>query len=1203
MAKACPVIPGQNDFKKTARDVYPWFGQTLKSVIWINAKSADLLTLSTKIWPQIVSFHKQIQWIINTTSTDRSDPVTGAQGVLSRIEDEALRQVNNTSLWRSWSYFQDIADWARSKINGLSWDKASNEVEAIKILNSLNWESSFDNPITMYSFFKYAKTKEMYIEVTRWISNTWNEVFGDPIYDIPTKTKEKILYILAKNNNIVQKWTDLALGMRASARRAVDKFSNISAVVSFSRHFWPLALLSTSLPMTLIAYWVMFAPSLFRAYNLRIRRTTSASRKDASSFAKRNWFVWRWNWSARDRLRSKWFWMLNWVGIDNIVLDSFYMKEAIVTLADKEWKSIEQLELDMNQNTEYKNLVYNAIYEIYMWYSWQEIYKNGETSLTALGRLTSVMSKFWMVNLKYWLRHILFWKTKAQKAYANALESWNNDPQWAYVWYITNNFDIYLFYQELFQWLAWAFRLSKIADDMDDEEDEENEDGFRDAFVNTKDILTNNGTFMALAMSNTRLRLVYDWLFTALKAMGIWLNDEDKRVNEVAGNVWVDGDDIRFWKYIKSIVDQLFFRAAQPFVSIAQSTNAYNSSWSKEKALDTLISSYFWAMSNFIWEIDWISYDTWFETPLGDKWLLHFITGKRLDESYWIVEANKAGLEWSALTNNWWFIASILYWLEKSKIFWAADYRDIKAPTNLKNFIEYTKSDSSLMAGIAKWDITWFSVEALSYAHSQYTKLTYEDLKKWLSVKDWELVHTYESKWQVYFSDESKKFDAFDSYLWNIIWEKELLNLKKTIEENYKKSPEKDKALSSYVTTLMAQAAAKEKWAANSSLVFAAFLETVTQAAIRAEWFVTEYWKTMYETTIPKEALANIKADVMKKYWWAARLIDADSFASVVVYEAGNKNPDLRPSIKWFVPWLWNMYSKAELNYWKYDAMYDSFVLWINEVAKWDLSWLWYMTTATTKFYDMLSKYPEQSKEIKEWMLKNILVMKNYYEDRWMTDKAIVNATVPFFANNQDVLSDYFKWNDTPENKKATMWELYDLYDKIDNVNNLSAIKNSFEEASWKWKWYSSSNKYKNWYRTYMEDVGENLPFKNSYLKFQSRYNKDLQYAADNYAKKIYSRQNQQYNQQERKFLNARAYYKPAISQYPADERFSPTTGWFQTYLKQQWKFKSALSDDITLFPRLTKKTSWPQIGKSLQSTVRKSRIYNSNASSAARSR
>jgi hypothetical protein len=37
-----------------------------------------------------------------------------------------------------------------------------------------------------------------------------------------------------------------------------------------------------------------------------------------------------------------------------------------------------------------------------------------------------------------------------------------------------------------------------------------------------------------------------------------------------------------------------------------------------------------------------------------------------------------------------------------------------------------------------------------------------------------------------------------------------LSNLKKTIEENYKKSPEKDKALSSYITTVMAQAAAKK---------------------------------------------------------------------------------------------------------------------------------------------------------------------------------------------------------------------------------------------------------------------------------------------------------------------------------------------------------------------------------------------------------
>ena len=75
-----------------------------------------------------------------------------------------------------------------------------------------------------------------------------------------------------------------------------------------------------------------------------------------------------------------------------------------------------------------------------------------------------------------------------------------------------------------------------------------------------------------------------------------------------------------------------------------------------------------------------------------------------------------------------------------------------------------------------------------------------------------------------------------------------------------------------------------------------------------------------------------------------------------------------------------------------------------------------------------------------------------------------------------------------------------------------------------------------------MDDVGENLPFKTSYNKFNTWYDATLQRAFDNYAKEVYNDKKQTYSQQERKYLNARAYFKPAISRFPVDERFSPTT-------------------------------------------------------------
>lgn len=1206
MAAKCTIVEERQEFKKGWKNIWAKINTIVKETLGIHEKSGDLLTYSSVMWPQISSYYQQVKSAISIDNIDHTqNNIDTANRILDSIESITNDQVNYTNLWTSWTYFNDILLWIERIRKSISWDKISSEANAKWFLNGIREWSVLNNPITLYTQFAANKVKELYAETFTDSQSYWDSIFWTSTRLIPWKTREKILYVLSSTNSAVRKWANLYLGRWASLRRWIDKFTTLWAVSSLSRHLWPLALLSVSAPMVFTAYWVMFAPSLFRVLNL-MKRNMNITGKDAKRFAKQYWLIWWSSWSFRNWLRTKWIQMLNWVGIDNILLTDTYMKEAVKTIWDREWKSVDQLSKDMEESIDYKNQIFNAIYETYAWYSWQEVYKWSETQLTALWRLTSIMSKFGMVNLKYWLRALLWGKTIGKKIYANALESQSPNTQEYYLWYANNNLDVTFFYNELFQWLARAFKLARIADDMDDDDDDA-EDNLWDTLVNTPSILTNNATFMAFAQSNVRLRLVYSWLETVAKNMWFLLDENDININTAAANVWVSPASLRTWAYVKTFLDQLFFRAAQPFVSIAQAHNAYKSSWSKEQAFEALASSYFWAMSNFINETDWLYDDLWFETPLWDKWLMYLITGKRFDESYDIVNASKQWLWQWTLSNNWWLMASLMYWLEKSKLFQSFDYWDIDAPTNLKDFAKATSKDQVVMKAVAEWDISWLSIEALNYAYNQYSKLDYDWLKNWLSVDDWKLINTYKNKytWEIEFSDQWKKLLAFQEYLNTKVWKDTAEKIEKNLQDIWNKSPEDQKSYKAYLQNLITQSVAKEEWAANSALMFAAFLEVAKDAAYRKEWYIHSSWKTLYESQIPTEAQARIKAQLMKDYWWIARLVDADNFTSTIVYEVANKNPELRSSVKWFVPWIENSKSKVELNYDKYDAMYDSFLIWVNDLSNWKLDWIWYLTTMSSRYYDLLSKYPKQKAEIQQWMLENILVMKNYYSERWVSDKAIVNATVPFFMNNQEVLVDYLKNDNIDQNDKdQVMNEIYDIYDKVDLVSQLPEIKKNLEESSWKSSWYYSGRNYKSFYQSYMDDIGDNLPFKNLYNNFKNYYNKNLSYASDTYAKKIYAQWWwAKYNQQERKFLNARAYYKPAFSQYPVDERFWPTSWWFNTYIKQQQKFKPSISWELTLFPTRASKKWWPIIWKSRSVILKKSRIYNSNASSATKAR
>ena len=55
-----------------------------------------------------------------------------------------------------------------------------------------------------------------------------------------------------------------------------------------------------------------------------------------------------------------------------------------------------------------------------------------------------------------------------------------------------------------------------------------------------------------------------------------------------------------------------------------------------------------------------------------------------------------------------------------------------------------------------------------------------------------------------------------------------------------------------------------------------------------------------------------------------------------------------------------------------------------------------------------------------------------------MTDKAIVNAIVPFLAENPDVHKAYIDNKNIPQSdKEHSMKELYDLNDKVDIIKEI----------------------------------------------------------------------------------------------------------------------------------------------------------------------
>ena len=58
-----------------------------------------------------------------------------------------------------------------------------------------------------------------------------------------------------------------------------------------------------------------------------------------------------------------------------------------------------------------------------------------------------------------------------------------------------------------------------------------------------------------------------------------------------------------------------------------------------------------------------------------------------------------------------------------------------------------------------------------------------------------------------------------------------------------------------------------------------------------------------------------------------------------------------------------------------------------------------------------------------------------------MTDKSIVNAIVPFLAENPDIHKAYIESDDVPpEDKLHSKKELYDLRDKVSILQELPAM-------------------------------------------------------------------------------------------------------------------------------------------------------------------
>lgn len=1239
----CKINPFKKDVDKAGEESV----KTLWSPVWkaasiavdkltgINNTANSWLQNATVNWKYITALFSQLQSIASFVDA----PLTKAelrlqlQDKLSRIMVTLNEQ--KSILWQDQTYVNAIYPW----FDGL-WKEIGNESAKPYRINEINTELQRmfnSNPIALLThapvnWEKSNLLKDLYLDTAEWDWSVWNNIFWD-IESIPVSknTKLAILEMLGKNyvkdlsnrtffQNIVHNFVEWA-----------DKIRKVGTIAALWKHFWPLALIGAGVAPVIAAYAVMYVPNFYRAWRLKNRTFSFGSGWISGLRWKNN--------PARDFRHSLWIThalrfsdALSGIALDSVMFNSLYL-DAATQMALEPYidprKTVEdnlvELEKRFNANPNEKNALILKIKDFYTQYSGIELYKDAETSLSAWGRWTNILGKFWVVQTKAAIKNLFYGRLTGEHVYALALESQDPNAYANYEAYHFGNRDVIWYYQELFYWLTWAMRLNRLSDDDDD--DEKDQGFFADMLNAVIWWVSESGNivpFLNFMQSSPRFRTIGSALNLLIANSGIYVNESEEERNRLAKLFWVDANDMRWAAFLKAVADDMLFKWIKFLQPLLQFWSARRYTDNAGAAFRDAYTSYFWGFINYMMQTNQFNEQLWSQTPIAAKWFLDMILWTR-DNSY-DLPFDVAKFADEGNQQKWlkWFMLDLTV-AAKSSILWRMwrnwyvaitgkdQYWNPIEPSNAEWFKDAIFSDPSLSSYIKTADPKYLEWETLVYWYNRYAQLSLESMQAWdgKAYVDWKFASTYtRPDWTVVATDTDKLYDFFDNELSRKMGSGDYSKFKTAIQNAFDAWAGKDKYKAFQLAAaqdLATQYIAKESGGVNSQLIVWAMLEITKDAILKSQWHVNKYWYASTSWLIDWAKIEDAaKAEAFKQIVWPlARQINWEEWAWMIAYDTAVKNPELRTSIKNFK--LEKMYWRADLNYEATDIKMDGMLLALDGISKDKFNAMWFANELAGRYYGLLNKYPEKTDQIKTATMDTLMLVKKELTDHWYPEEYAVNTIVPFLANNPDIHKAYMDNKDIPESdKEHTKKELYDLRDATNVMEQLPwMVKQYGWSGSWSynWAWYSSSKKSSYGYRTYMDDVGDNLPFRTSYNKFNTWYDATLQRAFDNYAKEVYNDKKQTYSQQERKYLNARAYFKPAISRFPVDERFSPTTWWFQTYLKQQSKFKPAIWDELTLFPRLTKKTTGPQIGKSLQSTVRKSRVYNSNASSAARSR